>query len=113
MAKWSAQLQNSNQHSTTLTAHEWQMLDSKEREALFDKKTGEFFNPVSNPSHYKNGSIESIKYIQDFLSKEEYEGFLRGNISKYLHRYKYKGKPLEDLEKARWYLGKLIEVEKS
>ena len=66
---------------------------------------------VNNPSHYNTGSIESIQYIESFLSQEEYRGFLRGNISKYLHRYNYKGKPLEDLKKAQWYLNRLIELE--
>ena len=76
-----------------------------------DLTTGAIEDPVNNPKHYKNGTIESIDYIKDFLSKEEFTGFLRGNISKYLHRYRYKGKPMEDLNKARWYLDKLIEVE--
>ena len=78
---------------------------------LVNLDTGQMEDPVNNPQHYKNGQIESIDYIQDFLSKEEYRGFLRGNISKYLHRYNYKGKPLEDLKKAQWYLNKLIEME--
>jgi len=32
---------------------------------------------------------------------------LKGNTLKYLWRYNYKGKPVEDIEKARWYLEKL------
>ena len=62
---------------------------------------------VNNPTHYGQGSIESIAYIEDTLTKEEYIGFLRGNISKYLHRWRYKN-GVEDLKKARWYLDKLI-----
>ena len=39
-------------------------------------------------------------------------GYGEGNIIKYVSRYKYKGKDLQDLKKARWYLDKLInEVE--
>ena len=68
-------------------------------------------DPVNKPEHYGQGSIESIEYIEDFLTDEEYKGFLRGNISKYLHRYRYKGKPVEDLKKAQWYLARLIEKE--
>lgn len=68
---------------------------------------------VNKPPHYNNGSIESIDYIQSFLSPEEYRGFLRGNISKYLHRWTYKGKPIEDLKKAQWYLNRLIESEEA
>ena len=62
---------------------------------------------VNNPNHYGQGSIESITYIEDSLTKEEYTGFLRGNISKYLHRWRYKN-GVEDLKKAQWYLAKLI-----
>jgi hypothetical protein len=32
-------------------------------------------------------------------------------VLKYIHRYKYKKKPVEDLRKARFYLDKLIDEE--
>ena len=64
---------------------------------------------IYSPSHYTNGRIEAIDYIKDSLSKEAYEGYLEGCIKKYLHRWRYKGKPVEDLEKAEWYLCRLIE----
>jgi hypothetical protein len=64
---------------------------------------------VNHPSHYGNGSIECIDYLEDFLTKEEFIGYLRGNIGKYLHRWRYKN-GLEDLRKAEWYLTKLIGV---
>ena len=62
---------------------------------------------VNSPSHYKQGSIEFIDYIKDSLTKEEYIGYLRGNIAKYLHRWRYKN-GLEDLKKAQVYLEWLI-----
>ena len=62
---------------------------------------------VNSPSHYGQGNIEAIEYIKDFLTKEEYIGYLRGNVAKYLHRWRYKN-GLEDLEKAQVYLGWLI-----
>ena len=64
---------------------------------------------VNNPSHYGNGQIECIDYLEDFMTTEEFIGYLRGNIGKYLHRWRYKN-GLEDLRKAEWYLKKLIEV---
>ena len=64
---------------------------------------------VEHPPHYGQGTIECIDYIQDFLSREEYIGYLRGNIAKYNHRWRYKN-GIEDLKKARWYHGKLIEL---
>jgi hypothetical protein len=64
---------------------------------------------VNHPSHYGQGSIECIEYIEDFLTQEEFIGYLRGNIAKYLHRWRYKN-GLEDLRKAEWYLRKLTDV---
>jgi len=63
---------------------------------------------VNSPSHYGQGEIEAIVYIKDFLTEEEYIGYLRGNIAKYLHRWRYKN-GLEDLKKAQVYLGWLID----
>jgi hypothetical protein len=64
-------------------------------------------DPVNNPSHYNHGEIEAITYIKDNLG-EGYSYYLEGNIKKYLHRYRYKGRPVEDLKKAQWYLNQLI-----
>jgi len=65
---------------------------------------------VNSPAHYGSGKIECIAYIEDFLTPEEYIGYLRGNIAKYLHRWRYKN-GLEDLKKATWYLDRLAELE--
>lgn len=61
---------------------------------------------VNHPSHYTQGKVETIEILKEFLTKEEFEGFLKGNVLKYLHRYKYKN-GLEDLKKASWYLDEL------
>lgn len=65
---------------------------------------------VNSPAHYGSGKIECIEYIEDFLTREEYVGYLRGNIAKYMHRWRYKN-GLEDLKKATWYLDRLAELE--
>lgn len=62
---------------------------------------------VNNPVHYGQGKIECIEYIQDFLTREEFIGYLRGNIAKYNHRWRYKN-GIEDLKKAEWYHKRLI-----
>ena len=62
-----------------------------------------------NPDHYKVGGIETINYIEAKLSKEAFEGYLRGNILKYVSRYTDKN-GVEDLRKAEWYLSHLIAV---
>jgi hypothetical protein len=65
-------------------------------------------DPVNNPQHYNTGNIECIEAIQESMSSEAFKGYLKGNTMKYLWRYDYKGKASEDLEKAGWYLNKLI-----
>lgn len=62
---------------------------------------------VNSPPHYSNGTVECIDYLKDNMSYEAYLGYLEGNLKKYLHRWRYKGKPLEDLSKANWYLNRL------
>lgn len=63
---------------------------------------------VDNPYHYNRKGIECIQAIEASMSEEEFKGYLKGNVLKYVWRYTYKGRPLEDLKKARWYLDKLI-----
>ncbi len=65
-------------------------------------------DPVNSPSHYNSGGIEAISAIEASMDPVAYEGYLKGNIMKYMWRYERKGKPVEDLKKAQWYLGRLI-----
>jgi len=63
---------------------------------------------VNNPSHYNSGAVECIDAIEAMLTPDEYIGYLRGNSMKYRWRMRYKGKPIEDLQKAGWYENRLI-----
>tara|TARA_R100000808_G_C2154745_1_gene166043 strand:- start:464 stop:721 length:258 start_codon:yes stop_codon:yes gene_type:complete len=63
---------------------------------------------VNRPSHYTQNGTETIEMIKESLTDEEFSGYLKGNILKYVCRYKYKGMPLKDLMKSQWYLEKLI-----
>ena len=65
------------------------------------------FDNVDRPIHYAAGSIECIDAIEAQLSAEEFRGYLKGNIIKYIWREKHKGK-IESLKKALWYLNRLI-----
>ena len=65
------------------------------------------FDNVDRPMHYAAGSIECIDAIEAQLSAEEFRGYLKGNIIKYLWREKHKG-GVESLKKAKWYLNKLL-----
>ncbi|AOB21152.1 hypothetical protein AVR82_08630 [Lactiplantibacillus plantarum] len=67
---------------------------------------------VDHPQHYNHGGRETIDDIKAHLENSDwnaYEGGLLFNVYKYIDRAPYKGKLLEDLKKAQWYLNKLIE----
>ena len=63
---------------------------------------------VNSPPHYNQAGIETIDAIQA-ATNEGFEYYLQGNIIKYLWRYRYKN-GVQDLEKAQWYLNKLIQI---
>lgn len=65
-------------------------------------------NNILSGTHY-SGNIETIEYIKDKLNKDEYEGYLIGNIIKYISRCNKKGEKLKDLRKALTYLVWLIQ----
>lgn len=62
-------------------------------------------DPVNRPSHYTDGKIEVIDFIED-----KKLGFHLGNAVKYIARAGKKDskKTVEDLEKAQWYLNREI-----
>lgn len=66
-------------------------------------------DPVNSPDHYTSGGIETIKYMEAKMTKDQFEGYLLGNVLKYTSRYSLKN-GLQDLEKAQWYLNKLVEA---
>ena len=59
--------------------------------------------------HYKDKAVQPWEAMQAWMSSTEFAGFLRGNVIKYVARCQDKG-GIEDLQKARHYLDKLIEV---
>lgn len=79
---------------------------SPEKEGFFKiKDNAEFekqqnYDEVNKAYHYNQRKVETIDYIEDM-------GFLEGSIIKYVSRYEYKG-GLKDLQKAKYYLDKLI-----
>lgn len=66
-------------------------------------------DPVNHPDHYTKGGIECIDAIHASMTEEEYEGYLKGQVIKYVWRYRNKWNPAEDLKKARFYLDRLIQ----
>jgi len=87
------------------TPEMWDKLRTKYK-ALAEEEQDD---PVESPVHYNTGSVECIEAIKASMSDTEFKGYLKGNAMKYLWRYAYKGKPVEDLKKAQWYLARLTE----
>lgn len=67
---------------------------------------------VNHPPHYTDGGIECIEAIEASLTPQEYRGYLKGNIQKYVWREKHKG-GTESLKKAQWYLDRLIQLDEA
>ena len=66
------------------------------------------YNDVTKPRHYASGDVECIDAIKAQMSLEEYQGYLRGCIVKYMWRWRHKG-GVESLLKAEWYLSRLVD----
>lgn len=63
---------------------------------------------VTNPKHYDLfPGIQAIDVIKASLTKEEYIGYLKGNVLKYRLRAGEKGPADKCLAKANWYREKL------
>lgn len=86
---------------------------------LFDQLKKKFKNNsksmendlINHPNHYTAYSREVIDTMQGDMTPEEFTGYLKGNIIKYISRYQGKN-GVQDLEKAQWYLNKLHDTVK-
>lgn len=65
-------------------------------------------DPVNHPPHYKTGGVETI----DFIEAKDLN-YRLGNVVKYVSRAGKKGDPIQDLEKAAWYLQREITARKN
>lgn len=73
-----------------------------------EKTTVPSIKDATSPDHYKKGGIDVITILKAKISPEEFKGFCKGNILKYVMRADHKN-GVEDLKKARVYLDWLIE----
>lgn len=63
---------------------------------------------VNHPSHYTQGGIECIDALEAAtINLKGIEAVCTANAIKYLWRWKEKG-GIEDLEKSKWYIDRLI-----
>lgn len=69
---------------------------------------------VNSPSHYNQGTVEVIEILEqqaEAMSKNDIDPKAIPHICnalKYLCRFQSKGKPIEDLNKAKWYIDRAI-----
>ena len=66
---------------------------------------------INKPLHYFRGGIDVIGFAERQFSVEERRGFYRISALKYVTRFRDKGAPVKDLNKAKFFIDKLIELE--
>lgn len=82
-----------------------------DRKLSFENKSISWYD-----SHYDSTKIQPIEFMQSIFTPQEFEGFLKGNIIKYIQRLGKKDEPLKESAKilryAQWlhdfYSGKTI-----
>lgn len=70
----------------------------------------EELDQVYHPAHYTQGGVECWDAMRACMSADEFKGYLRGCAIKYLWRCTDKGTCAQDLQKARAYVDKLVEL---
>ena len=73
---------------------------------IVDKKK----SMVDNPAHYTNGNVDVIEVIEDAVKNADdpASAVLQSQVIKYIMRMWLKDNPLQDAQKAQWYLERLI-----
>ena len=107
------------EHPDALYSH---LMDDFEWDYITNNASGDFISfcdsatadedMVNSPKHYTQGKMEAIDVIEDAIrhAPDPVVGMLQAQVLKYTLRCWHKGKPEEDLEKAQWYLKRLIKA---
>lgn len=79
-------------------------------DSLTDDEVKDKVNYVNHPNHYSGTKIECIDALDSMVEpyKDCIDATLSWQIVKYIWRHPFKFNPLEDLQKAKWYLDRLI-----
>jgi hypothetical protein len=85
-----------------------ELVKETEKRESAEKKAND--RQVGETQHYKKLSIQPWDAMEEWLSPDEFRGYLIGNSLKYLARAGKKGSYREDIQKAHHYLEKLLEV---
>jgi hypothetical protein len=75
---------------------------------IFDSH-GNGYDPVNHPDHYETGKFECIEVMEEVFGADALKEYCLINAFKYLYRCKRKGRTVEDVKKAIWYLNKFVE----
>jgi hypothetical protein len=65
---------------------------------------------VNHPPHYTKGGIETLDFIKAKLSTDEYKGYLKGNLIKYISRAGLKNEEATDFGKINFYATELANI---
>jgi len=79
-----------------------------------NETTPAMWDAVNKPAHYQKavGGIECIEAIKASMNDEQYKGYLKGNVQKYVWRYEnHPNGKVQSLEKAQVYLKWLLQLE--
>lgn len=79
------------------------MIDDQSDPGSWEEALAMRHDVVNSPPHYTVGGIETIDFIQAKLSPEEFAGYCRGNMLKYIARAGHKDDAGQDMRKALWY----------
>ena len=66
-----------------------------------------------SPTYYQRAKLETIETIMDIVRDlPGDEAVLVGNVVKYMTRYRFKdtSNPVEDVQKAEWYVKRLVQL---
>lgn len=67
-------------------------------------------DPVNHPAHYNSGNIECIDAMLDVFGAAATKDFCLLSAFKYIWRCRNKGKEIEDIKKADWYLNEYLKI---
>ena len=87
-----------------------EQMDLELKNLLIVKGIDKGIDKVNHPPHYRTGGIETI----DFIEAKDLN-YRLGNVIKYVSRAgrKLDSDPVEDLEKAAWYLNRELEARRN
>lgn len=88
--------------------------DCRKKHTGTDNATTNINEAVDHPEHYASAGngIECIDAIEAALGREQFIGFLRGQVIKYQWRMGKKDNAAQDNDKSIWYASKLAEIMK-